>query len=131
MRSVHLPWVWQLLQLQVALQHQHTGQEVPGTLALKLVPWQQHFLDKSAQGSHAAGAEVKGPPSDLKTSALLASTKSSRSNTKGLGREGAFSQLSMPSLAASGSRLGQSARWHNHHSQQSNICPGGRPLACI
>ena len=42
----------------------------------------------------------KQTTSDLKTSALLASTKSKRSSTKGRGSEGAFSQLSMPSLAA-------------------------------
>ena len=95
------------------------------SIGSKAVPWQQIVLEEADQGSHAAGIQVKGPTSDLNTSALLASTKSNRSSTKGLGSEGAFSQLSMPSLAAGGSRQGQSACWHTYNNQQSNPCPGG------
>lgn len=41
-----------------------------------------------------------GDSAHLKTAALLASTKSSRSSTKGRGRVGALSHFSIPSLAA-------------------------------
>ena len=72
--------------------------------------WMQHTAQEQlAKRAHPdLAAAVKGP--HLKTGAVLDRTKSRRSRTNTLGRDGAFSHFSMASFAAGKTAPSQAGR---------------------